>query len=197
MKTINLRGYKRTETGKTANSRIRKDGWVPCELYGGGENVHFTAFIADFKEIVYTPETYKVKLDVDGENFEAVIKEVQFHPLNEDILHVDFMRVQDEKMIKLKLPIRYTGVSIGVREGGKLIKKLRHLNVKGFPKDMPDAIEVDITNVGLGKSVRVSDVVVTKLEILNALANPIATVDVPRGLKGKEEEAAKAAPKKK
>jgi large subunit ribosomal protein L25 len=196
MKTINLRGYKREGTGKSANNRIRKQGWVPCELYGAGENVHFAAFIADFKDIVYTPETYRVQLDIDGANYDAIMREVQFHPLNEDIIHVDFMRIDEEKQVKLKLPIKFTGVSVGVREGGKLVRKIRALKVKGFPKDMPDAIEVDITNVGLGKSVRVSDVVVSKLEVLNAPANPIATVDVPRGLKGKEDEAAAATKKK-
>ena len=196
MKSIGLKGYLRTDTGKVANNRIRKDGWVPCELYGNGENVHFAAFIADFKNLVYTPNTYKVDLDIEGTNYEAIIKDVQYNPLNENIIHVDFVRVQDEKPMKVKLPIHYTGNSIGVREGGKLVKKLRHLSVKGFAKDMPAAIEVDITNVGLGKSIRVSDVKAGNLEIMNAPAIPIASVSVPRGLKDAEAAAATPAKKK-
>ena len=191
MKTIGLKGYTRKNTGKVANGRLRKDGWIPCELYGGGENIHFAAFIADFKSLVYTPETYKVQLDIEGSNYEAVIKEVQFNPLNEEIIHVDFLRVEAEKPLKVKLPIHYTGNSIGVREGGKFVKKLRHLNVKGFPKDMPSAIEVDITEVGLGKSIRVSDIKTT-LEIMNAPSIPIASVTVPRNLKAEETAAAPA-----
>ncbi len=191
MKTIDLKGYYRNQTGKEANGRIRKDGWVPCELYGGGENVHFAAFIADFKQIVYTPNTYTVKIDIEGTTHAAVIKEVQFNPLNEEIIHVDFVRVQEDKPMKIKLPIHYVGNSIGVREGGKLIKKLRFLNVKGLAKNMPAAIEVDISEIGLGKSIRVSDIKVENLEVLNAPAIPVASVSVPRSLKGDETPAKK------
>jgi len=192
MKSISISGHKREGTGKSIAGQLRSEGWVPCELYGQAGNIHFNVFVNDFKPLVYSPETFRVNLDIDGHKVEAIMKEVQFHPLSDEILHVDFHEIDENKLIKLELPLKFMGVATGVREGGKLIKKLRNLKVKGFPKDMPDAIEVDVTSLGLGKSVKVRDIDPGKLEILNALSIPVATVDVPRGLKGKEEAATPA-----
>jgi len=196
MKSISINGHKREGTGKTIAGQLRADGWVPCELYGNAGNTHFNVFINDFKPLVYSPETFRVELDIDGNKTTAVMKEVQFHPLNDEILHVDFHEIDENKQIKLEIPIRFVGVANGVREGGKLVKKLRNLKVKGFPKDMPDALEIDITSLGLGKSVKVKDINPGKLEILNNLSIPVAMVDVPRGLKDKETADAAAAAKK-
>jgi large subunit ribosomal protein L25 len=196
MKSINIQGQKRESTGKVANSNLRSEGYVPCELYGKSGNIHFTVFAGDLKELIYTPDTFRVALNIDGTQAEAVMKEVQFHPLSDEVLHVDFHEIDENKQIKVELPIHFIGTAAGAREGGKFVKKLRTLKVKGFPKDMPEAIEVDITSLGLGKSIKVRDIQVQNLEIVNAEAIPVATVDVPRGLKGKTEEAAATGKKK-
>lgn len=196
MKSITIEGQKRDTSGKVANNALRNEGLVPCELYGKSGNIHFAVFTGDLKDLVYSPDTFRIALKIDGAQVEAVMKEVQFHPLSDEILHIDFHEIDDEKQIKIELPIHFVGVAAGVREGGKLVKKLRSLKVKGFPKDMPDAIEVDVTSLGLGKSIKVKELQVSNLEVINADSIPVATVDVPRGLKGKTEEAAATGKKK-
>lgn len=194
MKSISIEGQRREDLSKSSNNTLRSTGYVPCELYGKGGNIHFTVFSADFKNLVYSPETYRVELNIDGEQYAAIMKEVQFHPLSDEILHVDFHEITDDSTIKIELPIRFQGVAAGVREGGKLIKKLRSLKVKGLAKDMPDAIEIDVTNLTMGKSVKVREIEAGGLEILNAGATPVATVDVPRAMRGKETGEGAAAP---
>ena len=193
MKSISIEGQRREAMGKSANYELRAAGYVPCELYGKDANIHFSVFSADFKNLVYSPETYRVDLNIEGEKYSAIMKEVQFHPLSDEILHVDFHEITDDSTIKVELPIRFLGVAAGVREGGKLIKKLRSLKVKGLAKDMPDAIEIDVTALTMGKSVKVREVDAKGLEIMNAGSTPVATVDVPRAMRGKEAEAAPGA----
>jgi large subunit ribosomal protein L25 len=193
MKAISIEGQRRENQGKSANYELRSAGYVPCELYGKNGNIHFSVFSADFKDLVYSPETYRVDLNVDGEQYSAIMKEVQFHPLSDEILHVDFHEITDDSTIKIELPIRFLGVAAGVREGGKLIKKLRSLKVKGLAKDMPDAIEIDVTSLTMGKSVKVRDIKATLgLEVMNAETTPVASVEVPRAMKGKDAETAAA-----
>ncbi|RYD82484.1 MAG: 50S ribosomal protein L25/general stress protein Ctc [Sphingobacteriales bacterium] len=197
MKSISIFGQRKEGQGKAANNELRNTGFVPCNLYGKSGNVNFTIFSTDFKELVYTPDVFRVELNIDGEQYNAIMKEVQFHPLSDQITHVDFHEIDEEKAIKVELPIRFTGNAAGVREGGKLVKKLRSLKVKGLVRDLPDAIEVDISSLGLGKSIKVRDIDAKGIEITNAGPNPVATVEVPRGLKGKTEEAAATGKKKK
>lgn len=197
MKSISITGYKRANVGKSATKQLRDQGFVPCELYGKDGNVHFTIFSTDFKELIYTPETFKIDLTIDGDKYQAITQDVQFHPLSDEILHADFLQVAEDQPVTIKLPLRFTGNSVGVKAGGKFVKKLRNLKVKGMLQDMPDAIEVDITDVDLGKSIKVRDITVQNLEIINAAPIPVATVEVPRGLKGKTTEEAAATGKKK
>ena len=192
MKSVNISGHKREGRGKATAGQLRAEGFVPCELYGKSGNTHFKVFVNDFKHVVYSPEVNIIDLDIDGQHFNALVKEVQFHPVSDEIIHVDFHEFEADKQVKLELPIRFVGVASGVREGGKLVKKLRTLKVKGFPKDMPEAIEVDISNLALGKSIKVKEVSAGKLEILNALSIPVAAVEVPRDVKTKEGETAAA-----
>jgi large subunit ribosomal protein L25 len=194
MKSITINGHKREGLGKTAAGQARATGFVPCELYGKSGNFHFSVFVNDFKPLVYTPEKFRVDLNIEGKTYQAIMREVQFHPLSDEILHVDFNEIDEDKIVKMELPIKLTGVAAGVREGGKLIQKLRTLKIKGLPKDMPDAIEVDVTSVGMGKSVKVKDINAGNLEIMNPPTIPVASVEVPRGLKGKEGEEASATP---
>jgi|SRR6185437_11508552 len=190
MKSVNISGLKREGKGKAIAGQLRAEGYVPCELYGKSGNTHFKVFVNDFRHVVYSPDVNIIDLDIDGQHYNALIKEVQFHPVSDEIIHVDFHEFEADKQVKLELPIRFVGTASGVREGGKLVKKLRTLKVKGFPKDMPDAIEVDISSLGLGKSIKVKEVSAGKLEIMNALSIPVAAVEVPREAKTKEGEAA-------
>ena len=189
MKSFNISGIKREETGKSSAAQHRNEGYIPCELYGKSGNVHFAVHINDLNQVVMTPETYRVHLDVDGTTYQTIMKEVQFHPLSDQVTHADFFEIDESKPVKLKLPINFIGTAAGAREGGKFVKKLRALSVKGLAKDMPDAIDLDVTELGLGKSLKVRDIKVSGIEVINPGAIPVATVEVPRGLKGKTEEA--------
>jgi len=189
MKTLSLSGSKRELLGRSALNSLRGEGYIPCELYGKSGNLHFSIFVSDLKPLVYSPDTFKVNLSIDGEAYEAVVKQIQFHPLSEEILHIDFFEVSDDQVIKIELPINFIGTAAGAREGGKFVKKIRKLKVKGTPANMPETIDVDISHLALGKSIKVKEVIVSNIEILNAMATPIASVEIPRGLRGKTEEA--------
>ena len=187
MKTVEIIGYNRANLGKSESRDLRTQGSVPCVLYGGQEQVHFHTPAYLFKDLVYTPEAAFVKVNIEGREYDAVLQDVQFHPVNEMILHADFLQLFEGKPVKMEVPIRTVGTSPGVMAGGKLIVKQRKLSVKAMPKDMPDFIRVDISNLELGKSARVSEVKPENYQILNAPATPIATVEIPRALRGKTE----------
>lgn len=188
MKSFSLSGNKRELSGKSGLRGLRDQGYIPCELYGKSGNVHFYAYVSDFKDLIYTPETYKVELDIEGQSYNAIVKETQFHPLNEEILHVDFYEIDESKPLTVELPIRFNGTAQGAREGGKFVKKLRKLKVMAKAAEMPEAIEVDITSLGLGKSIKVRDIAPQGVTIKNAGAIPVATVEIPRGLRGKQDD---------
>lgn len=184
MKSINLSGSLRGNVGKSDANQLRAEGKIPCVLYGGESQLHFWAFAYDLKTVLYTPETYKINLDVDGTKYEAIVQEAQFHPLNEGILHVDFLALHANKEVKVELPLEFVGSSPGVRAGGKFTARVRKVKVKGLPGDLPASVQVDINGLELGKVVRVKDIVVGKYKILDAPNNPVAAVTIPRALKG-------------
>lgn len=186
MKTVEIVGYKRANLGKTEAKRLRAESMVPGVLYGGEEQVHFYAPMILFRDLVYTDEAHFVKLNIEGTEFEAILQDIQFHPVSETILHVDFLQLFRGTKIKMDIPVRPVGTPPGIQQGGKLIKKLRFLTVKALPKDMPDYIEVNVSKLGLGKSVKVGEVQTENFEILN---NPLVTImgiEVPRALRGKQ-----------
>ena len=150
------------------------------------ENINFSAFINDFDAIVFTPDTFLVTVTVDGTSYKTLIQEVQFNPLSDEVMHVDFLEVHDDAPVTCELPISITGNSPGVQAGGKLVSKMRRLKVRGMVNNLPDSIPVEITGLELGRSVKVKDVEFEGVEILNSPALPIATVDIPRALKGKK-----------
>lgn len=180
MKSIAISGSARQNVGKRDAKQLRYEGKVPCVLYGGEEQYHFSASAADLRDLIYTPEAMLVDLDIDGEKFRASMKDIQFHPVSDQVLHVDFLQLFDDKPVKIEIPVKITGVSPGVRAGGKLLQSFRKLNVKGLPKDLIDFIEVDISSLEVGDSVRVEDIKLENLEILNSPSDTVVKVDQSR-----------------
>lgn len=188
MKTVEIIGFKRANLGKNDAKGLRAQGNVPCVLYGGEKQHHFYAPMILFREIVYTPEAAFVNLDIEGEEYKAILQDIQFHPVSEIILHADFLLLQDDKEVKMDIPVRFHGNSPGIQKGGKLMVKLRKLTVKALPKDMPDFIDVSIEELELGKSVKVGDLGEHDYQIMNSKLVSIASVETPRSLRGKSEE---------
>ena len=191
MKSLEIIGFKRANLGKSESKRLREESMVPCVLYGGEEQVHFYAPMILFRDLVYSPEVYEVDLNIEGTHYKSVMQAIQFHPVNEMLLHVDFLLMNDNKEIKMDIPVKFVGVSPGVLAGGKLVTKLRKLKVKALPANLPDFVEVNIADLELGKSVKVNKIVPNNFTILTNPASPVATVTIPRALKSAQTEAGK------
>ena len=190
MKTIAISGSPRENVGKRDAKELRYEGKVPAVLYGGTEQKHFSVVSTDLKDAIYTPEANFLEITIDGVKTKAIIKELQFHPLTDLLLHVDFIQLFDEKEILMEIPVKLTGTSPGVKMGGKLVQKLRKLRVKGLPKDHLDNIEVSIEGLEVGKSVRVGEIKLPNLTITNAAEDTIVSVTTSRALRQAEQEAA-------
>lgn len=184
MKKIEIVGYQRANLGRTESQAIRAEGNIPCVLYGGQEQVHFFAPTILFRDLLYTPNVYEVTLNIEGTEYRAVLQEAQFHPVSDILLHVDFLQVADDKPIKLAVPVRLVGTAPGVQKGGKLVTRVRKLRVKGTIANIPDFIDVDVSNLDLGKSVRVGQIPVHNIEMLEEASNPVASIEIPRALRG-------------
>ncbi|MCW5910631.1 MAG: 50S ribosomal protein L25/general stress protein Ctc [Cyclobacteriaceae bacterium] len=193
MKTIEIIGYRRANLGKNASQKIREEGNVPCVLYGGAEQVHFAAPVILFRDLIYTNEAHFVHLNIEGEECQAIMQEVQFHPVSEIILHVDFLRISEDRKIKMDIPTRLVGQAPGVSKGGALVRKRASLKVYAFPKDMPDHIDVDCSSLDFHHAVKVGDLKFAGLEFLDPKQASIAVVEVPRAAKLAEETTAAAA----
>lgn len=172
MKEIELKGTKRTETGKKATKLLRKEGLVPCNVYGEkkGENglpeaLSFVVSMRDLRKIVYTPHIYVVNLVIDGESHTAVMKELQFHPVTDQVLHVDFYEVNDQKPITIGIPVKLNGLAQGVRDGGRINLSIRKINVTAPYQVIPEHLDIDVTSLQLGKSIKVGDLSFEGLEL--------------------------------
>ena len=183
MRRVEIIGYKRANLGKTESKRLRAEGNVPCVLYGGEKQVHFYAPALQFREVLYTPKACFVDLNIEGETFQAIAQASQFHPVSETLLHVDFLELFAGKPIKMEIPVELTGNAIGVKNGGSLVLKRPKLGVVALPKNMPETLVVDVTELTLGSSVKVASIEMDNFEILNSPLVTIATVVVPRALK--------------
>jgi large subunit ribosomal protein L25 len=195
MKTITIEGQLRTEFGKKATRQLRSQELVPGVIYGGAEEVNFYAPAKAFKLLVYTPEFQIAEVKVDGKAYRCILKDLQFDKVMDTLIHVDLLELVGDKKVVATLPIKFTGTSIGVKEGGKLITKIKSLKVKALPADLRENIEVDITNLGLNGNIRVEDVNTPNIEVLNSPRIPIASVVLTRQLKQEEAAAPKAAAK--
>lgn len=182
MKSVSISGSLRANVGKKDAKTLRGNESVPCVLYGGKEQVHFSAPLAAFKPLIYTPTVNTVNLSVDGKKFNAILQEVQYHRVKDHIIHVDFLEIVPGKPVVMNLPVKTTGTSPGVRAGGKLNKKLKTLKVRGLVEDMPDAIEIAIDSLEIGGGVRVGDIKVKGLTLLNASNVTVVSVQVTRAV---------------
>lgn len=193
MKTIEIKGTFRSELGKKNSKQVRKQGGVPCVIYGKESNIHFNADEMSFKNLVYTHEAHLVKLVLDGKEFNVVLQDIQFHPVSDKILHADFVQIFEDKPVVIKVPVTITGTSAGVLAGGKLVIKKRNLKVKGLPKDLPEYITVDISNLKIHQSAKVGDLSFDKIEFLDPkkeVVVSVATSRVAQKTEGGEGEAA-------
>jgi large subunit ribosomal protein L25 len=193
MKTVSLSGSLRESVGKKDAIATRAKKHVPCVLYGGKKQVHFSIDEKELKKAIYTPEVYNVHLEIAGEKFSTIIKDSQFHPVTDGPLHVDFLEVNDNSPIVIKIPIKLKGNSAGVRSGGKLTVNFRNLAVKGMVKDIPDYIDVDITDINVGDNLRVKNIAVKNLSIVENPESVVATVRKSRGVVVEDPAAAKPA----
>ena len=191
MKTIQLKGEKREGTGTSNAKNLRAVGKVPCVIYGAGENLHFTVYEADFKNLVYITNVYKVKINLDGKSYDAILQDLQFHAVSEAILHADFMAVDAARAVVMDIPVRIVGNSPGVRAGGKLVTKINRLRVRGLLKNLPDYIDVKIDTLEIGQSAKVKDVVPGDYEIMDAKENAIVSCKTTRALMQAAAEAGK------
>ncbi|HWK59127.1 MAG TPA: 50S ribosomal protein L25/general stress protein Ctc [Parapedobacter sp.] len=196
MKSIAISGSLRENVGKRDAKELRYQGKVPAVLYGGKEQYHFSVSATDLKPVIYTPDVHFIDLDVDGKKFQAILQDAQYHPLTDQVRHVDFLELNDSKEVALNIPIKLTGASPGVKSGGKLVQKLRSLRVKALPKNMPQHIEVSLETLEVGSSVRVENVQVENGKVLNNADDTIVSVIMSRALRQAEQEAAKAEGKK-
>lgn len=180
MKTFDLAGSLRNEFGKKAAKALRKQDLVPCNLYGNGANITFEVNVNDVRKLIYTPDTLIVNLTIDGTTRTAVVKEMQFHPVTENVLHIDFLEITPDKPVMVAIPVQLTGHAEGVKAGGKLSQEIRKLKVKGLYTAFPDRLVIDVTPLGLGKKIAVADLAFEGLEILNPKSLIVAQVKVTR-----------------
>ena len=192
MKTITIEGQLRTEIGKQATRQLRSEEKVPGVIYGGAKEVNFSAPLTSFKTLVYTPDFQLAEIKVDGKAYRCILKDLQFDKVSDTLIHADFLELVEDRKVVATIPIKFTGAAKGVKDGGKLITKMKVLKIKTLPKYLKENIEVDLTNLELNGNVRVEDVKADNYEILNSPRIPIASIVLTRQLK--QEEAATTTP---
>ncbi|MCX6295016.1 MAG: 50S ribosomal protein L25/general stress protein Ctc [Bacteroidetes bacterium] len=180
MKSVSISGSPRANVGKADATILRNAKKVPCVLYGGKEQVHFAVLAADFKDLIYTPHANTVDLDIAGKKYKAILQEAQFHTVKDSLLHVDFLEIVAGKPVTMNIPVKTTGTSPGVRNGGKLNKKLKTLKAKGLVEKMPDTIDIAIDTLEIGQGVRVSDIKIPGITFLNASNVTVVSVQTTR-----------------
>lgn len=189
MKTVQLSGSLRANVGKKDSSALRNAGQVPCVLYGQGTQTHFSVKKIAIEKIVFSPDVYQVELNIDGKSAVGIIQELQQHPTKDTIQHVDFLELSDNKSIKINLPVRLTGASPGVMAGGKLMLVFRTLQCVGLPKDLPEAIILNISSLNIGAAIRINSIVIPGISFLDPANAVVVSVKMARGaVKGVEAE---------
>lgn len=194
MEFVNVQGEIRELARKKGAKAVRNKGRIPCVLYGSGESIHFSVEPLSLRDVIYTPDFKLVELEVGGEKIKCILKTAQFNPVTDVIEHVDFLRLTDGKKVKIEIPVKFQGIAPGLKSGGALIQKLRRVKIEAIPEHLIDELELDISELELGQSIRIRDIKKYEgVEILNNEGIPIASIEVPRLLKTIEEEEAEAA----
>lgn len=189
MKSIEIKGTARpiaTRSSEQAKAlkAIRKNNGVPCVLYGGGENIHFTVPVEGLRNLVYTPHIYVVDLIIDGKKYNAIMKDIQFHPVKDNILHVDFYQIDESKPIIMEVPVQMEGLAEGVKAGGKLALQIRKLKVKALYNVIPERLVINVSHLGLGKTIKVGELHYEGLELMNAKEAVVCAVKLTRAARG-------------
>ncbi len=193
MKSVKIEGQTRSDLGKKATRHLRSEGQVPAVIYGGTETIHFSAPVMAFRTLVYTPEFQIAEISVNGKTHRTIMKDIQFDVVTDELNHLDFLELVDDRQVIATLPLKFTGQSQGVKDGGRLELKIKALHVRTYPKYLREAIEVSIENLQLHGNIRVEDVKVEHMEILNSPRIPIASVVTTRALRQAETDALAAA----
>ncbi len=180
MKSFEIKGNLRQVTGKKDSKRLRTEELVPCVLYGGGDPVHFSVPFSEFRGLVYTPEVFVVNLDIEGQGCQAILQDMQWHPVEEKLMHADFLRIEEKKPVKIELPVTIAGTAKGIKTGGKLKVNLRKIKVKGLVKNLPDSVTIDVSDLDVGQSIKVGDLHIDGVEFLAVKTNVVVTVSVTR-----------------
>ena len=194
MKSITIKGSERESVGKKATKAVRDAGMVPCVIYGGNQPVHFTADERAFKDLVYTPNAHTVVVELEnGKKVDAILQDIQFHPVSDKILHIDFFQLTDSKEITMEVPVKVVGKSPGVMAGGVLRLNQRRLKVKALPKDLPDFVEANITPLQMGNKLYVTQIPTENYKLMHADNTVVCQVRISRAAMKAAQEAAKAA----
>lgn len=182
MKSITIKGSKRESVGKVATKALRNAEKVPCVLYGGDKALHFSADETAFKNLVYTPNVYTAKIEFEGNKYNAILQDIQFHPVSDKILHIDFYQLFDDKMVTMAIPVQLVGTAPGIIRGGSLRFAMRKLNVRALPKDLPDFIDADVSKLDIGDKLYVTELKGKKYSILNPENTVVAQVRTSRNV---------------
>ena len=193
MKTVSLSGSLREDVGSKGAKALRKEGQVPGVVYGNGGNIHFHVKETDLNKLVFTPEVHFVNIELDGNKHKAIFKEIQFHPVTDRITHFDLLAVSEDKIISIALPVKLTGSSPGVLNGGKLSQNYRKIKLKALAKDLPEFLSLDISELKIGMSIRLGEIEVPNVTLLGDMRDVIVSVKTSRNAVADELEAADAA----
>ena len=190
MKSVSLDGIARVNLGKRFSKEMRKNGQVPCVIYGGSQKspTHICIDSNKLKKVIFTPNVYKLNISVDSELHETIIRDIQFHPVNDEIIHVDFLKLEEDKLVSLEVPVKLLGNSIGVLNGGKLNLVIRKIIIKCLPKNIPDNIEIDISNLKIGQSVRIEELNLENIEFGHPSTLVIVAIKTARTVVEEEDE---------
>ena len=191
MKKFSVSGNVRKGLGKKESQLLRSEGKIPCVLYGIDQPVHFSVDKKDVAKLIYTPNVYIVDLTIDGKANQAIMKDLQFNPVTDEVIHIDFLKVSDSEPIKIEIPVEVTGYAQGLRKGGKLQIEVRRLKALGLAKDLPDTIKIDVTSLDINQSLRVGDVKIENVTILNGKSVPVARVMMTRAARAASQSSGK------
>lgn len=183
MKSVVIKGEVRSSVGKKDAKKLRSQEKAPAVLYGGAEPIHFSVDFAEVRQLIYTPNVYLIDLDLDGTTYKAIMQDIQWHPVDEQVLHIDFLAIQEDKPVKIEVPVKVEGYAKGLKMGGKLNTNLRRLKVKALATNLPDTINVDVTELDLAQSIKVGDLNLDGIELLDPKSNVIVSVGITRAAK--------------